>query len=248
MIMHPLNSKSEWAACRACGGWFARTASLWAFVLCSLAILIFSGCRSGTGQTQQQDYFTSGSKDADQRASQRMAKAEQLAGSGEGAGDKEKVTKSSGSGSGGTNAAVKANAKTSLYERLGGEAGISNIVSDALPRLLQDPRVNWDRNDVKRGGLFHHNQNVTWSATPQNVATMQLHMIQFLALATGGPAHYQGKEMRPVHSGLHISNAEFDAAVGDFKATLDKLKIPNREQKELLAIIESTRPEIVEER
>jgi hemoglobin len=96
--------------------------------------------------------------------------------------------------------------------------------------------------------LFHHNQNVTWSATPQNVGTMNLHMVQFLTLATGGPAQYQGKEMRPVHSGLHISNAEFDAAVGDFKATLDKLKVPNREQKELLAIIESTRPEIVEER
>jgi hemoglobin len=210
--------------------------------------LLSSGCRSGTPQTQQQDYFTSGSKEADQRASQRMAKAEQLAGSGEGAGEKEKTTKLSGSGSGGTNAAVKSTQKTSLYERLGGEAGISNIVSDAMPRLLQDPRVNWDRNDVKRGGLFHHSQSVTWRATPENVATMKSHMVQFFALATGGPAQYQGKEMRPVHSGLHISNAEFDAAVGDFKATLDKMKVPNREQKELLAIIESTRPEIVEER
>jgi len=31
---------------------------------------------------------------------------------------------------------------------------------------------------------------------------------------------------------------EFDAVMGDFKASLDKLAIPNREQKELLAIIE----------
>jgi hemoglobin len=215
----------------------------------SLAVLVSSGCHTKTAEKQQQDYFTSGSREADQRASQRMAKAEQLAGSGEGAGEKEKTTKSTESGSGGgTNAAVKSTEKTSLYERLGAQAGISNIVSDAMARLLQDPRVNWDRKDVKRGGLFHRNQNVTWNSTPQNIATMNLHMVQFLTLATGGPAHYEGKEMRPVHSGLHISNAEFDAAVGDFKATLDTLKIPNREQKELLAIIESTRPEIVEER
>jgi hemoglobin len=249
MIMHLTKSKSEWSTCRASGPWFAQTVSVTAFLTLSLGVLLSSGCRSGTSQTQQQDYFTSGSREADQRASQRMAKAEQLAGSGEGAGEKEKVTKSTGSGSGGgTNAAVKSTEKTSLYERLGAQAGISNIVSDAMARLLQDPRVNWDRKEVKRGGLFHHNQNVTWSATPQNVGTMNLHMVQFLTLATGGPAQYQGKEMRPVHSGLHISNAEFDAAVGDFKATLDKLKVPNREQKELLAIIESTRPEIVEER
>ena len=34
-------------------------------------------------------------------------------------------------------------------------------------------------------------------------------------------------------------------SVGDLKATLDKLQIPNTEQKELLAIVESTRPQIV---
>ena len=60
--------------------------------------------------------------------------------------------------------------------------------------------------------------------------------------------HYEGKEMKATHSGMGISNAEFDAAVGDLKASLDKLQIPNKEQKELLAIVESTRPQIVAER
>ncbi len=47
---------------------------------------------------------------------------------------------------------------------------------------------------------------------------------------------------------MHITNSEFDAAIGDLKASLDKMRIPNREQKELLAIVESTRPQIVTER
>ncbi len=61
----------------------------------------------------------------------------------------------------------------------------------------------------------------------------------------GGPAHYDGKDIKPTHAGMSIGNPEFDAVVGDLKASLDKLQVPNKEQKELLAIIESTRPQIV---
>jgi hemoglobin len=88
---------------------------------------------------------------------------------------------------------------------------------------------------------------VTWDATPQNVAILQKHLVQFLALATGGPAHYTGKEIKSTHADMHISNPEFDATLGDLKASLDKLRVPNMEQKELLSIVESTRPLIVTE-
>jgi hemoglobin len=80
------------------------------------------------------------------------------------------------------------------------------------------------------------------------VAKLKKHVGQFLALATGGPTTYEGAEMKNVHAGMHIANPEFDAAVGDLKATLDKLRVPTDEQKELLAIIESTRPQVVEQR
>lgn len=207
-----------------------------------------AGCGGGrAAQKQNNEFFTSGSRDADQRAAQRMAKNEQLAGSGEGSG--EKGAKSAKVNGEGTNAAAQVEGKLSLYERLGKEAGVSNIVADFLPRVLQDPRVNWQRNGVTQGGLsFHHDKSETWHATPQNVAMLQKHLAQFLTLATGGPAHYEGRDMKGVHAHMHIANVEFDSALGDLKASLDKLKIPNREQKELLSIVESTRPEIVTER
>ncbi len=207
------------------------------------------GCARGKATKQNTSFFTSGSKEADQRASQRMAKAEQLSGAGEGSAEPgtKKATGSSNSG-GPAPGAAAATQKTALYTRLGAEVGISNIVTDVLPRLLQDPRINWDRNGVKRGGLFHRGPSATWKQTPQNVAVLKQHLVEFLALASGGPAHYTGQEMKPVHSGMQISNPEFDAVVGDVKASLDRLKVPNSDQKELLAIIESTRPQIVEER
>ena len=47
---------------------------------------------------------------------------------------------------------------------------------------------------------------------------------------------------------MKITNAEFDASIGDLKATLDTLKIAAEEQKELLSVFESVRPQVVEKR
>ena len=229
-----------------------------ALLLVAGATLALSGCRARPAQKANTNFFTSGSREADQRASQRMAQSEQLAGSGEGAGEKgvkKAEVRNSGSGeaavtpTGATNRAAQATAKLSLFDRLGGEAGVSNIVADCTMRLLDDPRVNWQRQGVTRGGLsLHRGQSETWKPTPQNVAMLKKHLVEFIALATGGPAHYTGGQIEPTHANMHISNPEFDAAIGDLKASLDKLKLPNLEQKELLAIIESTRPEIVTKR
>ncbi len=213
-----------------------------------LAATCGGGCRT-KAKKQSTDFFTSGSREADQRASQRMAKAEQLDGSGEGAGEKgaKKATKPSTEG--GTNTAAQTQGKLALFDRLGGEQGITAIVEDFTPRLLQDPRVNFQRSGMKpRGALLRGKQSVAWNPTPENLARLKTHLVQFITLASGGPAHYDGKDMKSTHADMRISNPEFDAAIGDIKASLDKLQVPNKEQKELLAIIESTRPEIVTER
>jgi hemoglobin len=211
------------------------------------AFVLVVGCHSKP-VSQSNDFFTSGSKEADQRASQRMAKAEQLEGAGEGSGEKGvKKAKKAEDDRGGTNKAAQATTKLSLYERLGGEKGLIDIVDDFTPRILQDPRVDWERH-----GSRHHflktTRTIEWRPTPENVALLKKHLVQFLALATGGPSHYEGKEIKASHANMKISNPEFDASLGDIKASLDKLQIPNKEQKELLAIIESTRPQIVTER
>ena len=226
-------------------------------IMCGLAAVVasgFCGCKSSPAKKANENFFTSGSREADQRASQRMAQSEQLSGSGEGTGEKgvkkAEAKKSDPEAPGeGTNKAAVATEKLSLFERLGGEQGISEIVSDFTPRVMDDPRVNWSRQGVTRGGLsFHSGQSEAWKPTPQNVTVLKKHLVEFLELATGGPAHYTGRQIEMVHAHMHISNPEFDAAIGDLKATLDKLKIPNLEQKELLAIIESSRPEIVTQR
>jgi hemoglobin len=189
------------------------------------------GC--GTAKVGEEDkFFTSGSREADQRASQRMARHEQL----------------SGEDDGGSKVAVEED-KLALYDRLGGEQGIAAIVEDFTRRVIEDPRVNWSREGVKGGGgLFRRSESVEWEPTLENVGRLKRHLAQFLSLTTGGPPRYEGKGIEASHADMRITNAEFDAAIGDLKASLDRLKIANAEQKELLAILESTRPQIVTER
>lgn len=208
------------------------------------ALLLAAGCGGG-GDAQDRDFFTSGSREADQRAEQRVARTEQLRGGEEGSGG--------GEGKKGDDAAKPGEqplpADNTLYGRLGGEQGINAIVDDFIPRVLADPRVNWERKGVERGGVLGiGTSSAEWKATGDNVARLKKHMAQFLALSTGGPTTYEGRDMREVHAGMRITNAEFDAAVGDLKATLDKLGIKTDEQKELLSIIESTRPQVASER
>lgn len=244
-----INSPSIFTA--ACIRYAPRTPRPLTLFILSATLIAMVGCGPGKMGKKGDDFFTSGSREADQRASQRMAKAEQLDGSGEGAGEKGvKKAKlanpaAAANPTGGTNKSAQVEGKLALFDRLGGEAGLSNIVADFLPRALQDPRVNWPRKAVKSGGLFQRNPSAVWNPTPETTARLQKHLIQFLSLATGGPAQYDGKEIKSSHAGMRITNPEFDAVIGDLKASLDKLQLPNKEQKELLAIVESTRPQIV---
>ncbi|HEX9654635.1 MAG TPA: hypothetical protein VGA99_13080 [bacterium] len=54
-----------------------------------------------------------------------------------------------------------------------------------------------------------------------------------------------GRSMKDSHAHLDIADNEWQAMVADFKKTLDEFKVPAKEQGELIAIVESTRPDIV---
>src|SRR2546423_8828483 len=157
-----INSKTEYVGC----GFMCLSI---AAALCAAA-----GCGGKTAKKENRDFFTSGSREADQRASQRMARDEQLTGSGEGAGEKgtRKAVAAKPSPTGrtpeGTNKAAQVEGKLALFDRLGAEAGISNIVADFMPRALQDPRVNWQRRGTKHGLSTHNKEYVAWNATPGN--------------------------------------------------------------------------------
>ena len=119
----------------------------------------------------------------------------------------------------------------SLYERLGGEKAITAVVDDFTGRAASDPKVNF-----LRDGKY----------AKMDVGKFKKHLVDMVASATGGPQKYTGRDMKTVHKGMKITNEEFDALAADLIATLDKFKVPEKEKGELLAIVGSTRGDIVE--
>ena len=120
----------------------------------------------------------------------------------------------------------------SLYDRLGGVYSIATVVDDFIERLLvnatlnANPAINEARRRVPKAGL-------------------KFHVTALVCEVSGGPCKYTGRAMKESHQHLNITQAEWDAMVVDFKATLNKFKVPQREQQELITIVGSTKNDIV---
>ena len=122
--------------------------------------------------------------------------------------------------------------KLSLYERLGGVYSIATVVDDFIDRIMVDPRLNANPLVAEA----HHR------VPPAGFKYLVTEMVCW---ATGGPQRYTGKSMAESHKDLKITSNEWEAFLDDFRQTLDKFKVPDEEQAELEAIVNSTRSDIV---
>ncbi len=71
-----------------------------------------------------------------------------------------------------------------LYDRLGGQDTLVKLVDDVTARVIADPRVNFERENVSS---FLGAKHAAWHPTPENVDQFKQHMVEFLSLAAGGP-------------------------------------------------------------
>jgi len=119
-----------------------------------------------------------------------------------------------------------------LYERLGGVYSIATVVDDFIDRVMSDPRLNAN----PRVDEAHHR------VSP---AGFKYYVTEMVCGATGGPQKYTGRTMKDSHQALMITAAEWQAFLDDFQQTMDKFGVPQTEQEELKAIVDSTRADIV---
>ena len=119
-----------------------------------------------------------------------------------------------------------------LYERLGGLAPISVVVSDFIDALVPDAVLN---------------QNPAIKEARERVpaAYLKFHVTALVCQATGGPCQYTGRTMKDSHAHLHITEAEWDRMAQIFKQVLDKYKVPEKEQQDLFAVVGTTKADIV---
>ncbi|MFO1041416.1 MAG: group 1 truncated hemoglobin [Planctomycetaceae bacterium] len=120
----------------------------------------------------------------------------------------------------------------SLYERLGGVYSIAAVVDDFIDRIMDDPRLN-------------ANPKVDEAHHRVSKAGFKYLVTEQVCWAAGGPQKYTGRSMRDSHIHLDITAAEWLSFMDDLQQTLSKFGVPDREQKEIFAIVDSTRGDIV---
>ncbi|QJW93994.1 group I truncated hemoglobin [Frigoriglobus tundricola] len=120
-----------------------------------------------------------------------------------------------------------------LWDRLGGEPAVKAVVHDFVATAAADKKVNFTRN-----GKFKLDE--------KGVAHLEKTLVELISQTTGGPLKYSGKSMKESHKGMGITDAEFNALAADLVDTLKKYKVPQTEIDELVKIVDSTRPDIVE--
>jgi MFS family permease len=120
----------------------------------------------------------------------------------------------------------------SLYDRLGGLAPISVVVSDFIDAVVGDAVLN---------------ANAEIDAARKRVPApyLKYHVTAMVCQATGGPCQYHGRGMKESHVHLNITEPEWDRMVTLFKEVLLKHKVPAKETQELLDIVGSTKADIV---
>ncbi len=131
----------------------------------------------------------------------------------------------------GTLSTVAQGQEKSLYERLGGYEAISAVVNDFAPKLFKDPQV----------GAFFKGMG-----TDTRMSFIQKN-INLVCNVTGGPCKVLSRPAKTVHAGLGITESDFNVVVNHLVDTLDKFKVPAKEKKELLDIIGTLKPDIVEQ-
>jgi hemoglobin len=119
-----------------------------------------------------------------------------------------------------------------LYDRLGGVYSIATVVDDFIDRVMHNPVLNANA----AVGEAHHRVSA---------AGFKYYVTEMVCWAAGGPQTYTGRNMRESHEHLRITEGEWAAFLKDFDDTMAKFKVPEAEHKELFAIVQSTKGDIV---
>jgi hemoglobin len=117
----------------------------------------------------------------------------------------------------------------SLFERIGGESAVKATVIKMYDKILDD---------VQLAPFF---ENI-------DVDRLRLSQSAFVTYAFGGPNHYTGKSLRAAHAGAvshGLSDAHFDRVAGHLKTAMEELNVPADLISEALAIVGSTRKDVL---
>jgi hemoglobin len=121
--------------------------------------------------------------------------------------------------------------QASLYDSLGGAAGIAALVDDIVAAHMANPVIQ---------ARF-----LPYAEQPERLAAVKRHLRDFLGMGSGGPERYDGKGMVGAHRGMNIGAEEYMAAMDDIMTVLARHGADDATRNQVLAIAYSLKGEIL---
>jgi hemoglobin len=113
-----------------------------------------------------------------------------------------------------------------LYRDFGGQPGIERLIDGLLDNIARDDRIF---------PIFRE----------ANIDRLRSKLIEKFCSLTGGPCEYTGASIIEAHSGLNITEAQFNALVEDLIDAMEAQNVPVSAQNRLLAILAPMRPQVI---
>ena len=113
-----------------------------------------------------------------------------------------------------------------LYDKLGGNSGVTTIVSGTLDYTLKDDRI------------AHTFEN-------SNVPRVEKLLIEQICELTDGPCIYSGQTMERSHRGLALTSLHFNALVENMQKAMNDNDVPFSTQNKLLTRLAPMHRDIV---
>lgn len=113
-----------------------------------------------------------------------------------------------------------------VYEDIGGEAAVDAAVDIFYRKVLADKRVNTFFRTVEMEGQREKQK-------------------AFLTMAFGGPNNYSGKNLRQGHKAMNLNEGHFNAIAESLVATLEELKVPQVSIDQIVAVVSTTKDDVL---
>lgn len=117
----------------------------------------------------------------------------------------------------------------SLYDRIGGHEAVFATVTAFYDRVMADPSLSPFFQQLDMGAQVDK-------------------QVAFLTMAFGGPSRYTGRDLRTAHAGLlsrGLGDQHFDAIARHLAATLTEAGVAPELVSEVIAHVETTRPDVL---
>lgn len=119
-----------------------------------------------------------------------------------------------------------------LYERVGGINNIALLVDDIIERSYVDP-------------VFEANPRIHAAHQRFPKAVYKFNATALACQVMGGPQVYTGRSLKEAHGHLKVTEKEWQALMQIFHESMTSFNVPEKEQEEIMAIIKSTKDDIV---